>query len=119
IEHVDLLLVRRGERVTVEVSLRIVGTPMYGTLVTSELNTLAVEVEATSIPTSFDVDIQGAPAGTAIHAGEITLPAGAVLITDPEAIAVHVAGATEDLAAPDETEAGGEAEAPAAAPEGA
>jgi large subunit ribosomal protein L25 len=115
IEHVDLLLVRRGERVTVEVSLRIVGTPVPGTLVTSELNTLSVEVEATSIPTFFEVDIQGAEAGTAIHAGSITLPAGAVLITDPEAIAVHVAGATEDLAAPSDTEAGGEAEAPAAA----
>ena len=118
IEHVDLLLVRLGEKVTVEVALHIVGTPGPGTLVTSELNTLSVEVEATSIPTFFDVDIQGAQAGTAIRAGEIELPAGAVLITDPEAIAVHVAGATEDLVAESET-AVAATEAPAAAAEGA
>lgn len=118
IEHVDLLLVRLGEKVTVEVSLHIVGTPGPGTLVTSELNTLSVEVEATAIPTFFDVDIQGAQAGTAIRAGEIELPAGAVLITDPEAIAVHVAGATEDLVAESET-AVAATEAPAAAAEGA
>lgn len=117
IEHVDLLLVRRGEKVIVEVALRITGTPGPGTLVTSELNTLSVEVEATSIPTSFDVDVQDAQAGSAIHAGEIALPEGAVLITDPDAIAVHVAGATEDL--PTEAEAGAVAEAPAPAAEGA
>jgi large subunit ribosomal protein L25 len=106
IEHVDLLLVRRGEKVTVEVALHQIGSAAAGTLITTVLNTLSVEVEATSIPTSIEVDLAGAQAGSAIHAGDITLPAGATLITDPEAIAVQITGATEDLT--------DEAEAPAA-----
>jgi len=111
IEHVDLLLVRRGEKVTVEVALHQVGSAAAGTLITTVLNTLSVEVEATSIPTSIEVDLAGAQAGTAIHAGDITLPAGATLVTDPEAIAVQITGATEDLIDEDEAPAAEAAEA--------
>jgi large subunit ribosomal protein L25 len=116
IEHVDLIIVRRGEKVTVDVALHVTGTSAPGTLVTSELNSLSVEVEATNIPTGIEVSVEGAEAGTQIHAGEIALPEGATLVTDPEATAVHIGAATEDLepeAAATEGEAA-EAAAPAA-----
>src|SRR6478609_298917 len=71
IEHVDLLLVRRGERVEVEVRLNIVGTPVAGNLVTSELTTLTVEVEATHIPTGIDVSIDGLDGGDSVLAKDI------------------------------------------------
>jgi large subunit ribosomal protein L25 len=90
IEHVDLLLVRRGERVEVEVRLNIVGTPVAGNLVTSELTTLTVEVEATHIPTGIDVSIDGLDGGDSVLAKDIALPAGAVLVTDPETLIVHI-----------------------------
>lgn len=111
IEHVDLLLVRRGEKVTVDVPLHVVGDAAPGTLVTSELTTLSVEVEATHIPSSIEVDITGAKAGSRIHAGEITLPAGATLIADAELLVVAVqaeqaADLGEEPATGDDTDGG-------------
>jgi large subunit ribosomal protein L25 len=112
IEHVDLLIVRRGEKVTVDVSLHLVGDPASGTLVSSHLTSLSVEVEATHIPHQIEVTIGGAEAGTLIHAGEIALPAGATLVTDAETLVVQVSGATANLE--DEAEgAGAEASAEA------
>ncbi|HEY6793977.1 MAG TPA: 50S ribosomal protein L25/general stress protein Ctc [Kineosporiaceae bacterium] len=105
IEHVDLLIVRRGERVTVDVSLHVTGDAAPGTLVNAHLTALAVEVEATQIPGQIEVSVAGAEAGVLIHAGEITLPAGATLVTDPEAIAVQVSGDTGDLTGGAEGEA--------------
>ena len=99
IEHVDLLLVRRGEKVTVDVPLHVVGEPMSGTLVTSELNTLEVEVEATNIPSSIEVSVEGLAAGARILAGEIALPAGTVLITDADALALQVTSPTDEAPA--------------------
>jgi large subunit ribosomal protein L25 len=90
IEHVDLIVVREGERVTVDVQLHIVGEPGPGGLVTVELNTLSIEVDATSIPTSIEYDLDGATIGTQIHASQIPLPEGATLETDPETVAVTV-----------------------------
>ena len=90
IEHVDLIVVRQGERVTVDVQLHIVGEPGPGGLVTIDLNTLSIEVEATNIPTSIEFNLDGAPIGTQIHASQIPLPEGATLETDPETIAVTV-----------------------------
>jgi len=116
IEHVDLLLVRRGEKVTVDVPLHIVGDAAPGTLVTSELTTLSVEVEATHIPSLIEVDITGAKAGSRIHAGEITLPAGATLIADAELLVVAVQAQDQGVDAED---AAAEAEAEAAAAEDA
>ena len=109
-EHVDLLLVRRGEKVTVEVPVIVEGDAESGTLVLNDLTTLSIEVEALSIPDSLSVDLSGAVAGTQILAGDVTLPAGASLITDAEAlvVAVTVAPTAEQLDA--ETE---EAEAEA------
>lgn len=105
IEHVDLIIVRRGERVVVDVPLHVVGTPAPGTLVTSEATTLSVEVEATAIPPSIDVDVEGAQAGTQIHAGKIPLPEGATLAADPEALIINVTDATQPTAEELEAEA--------------
>ena len=98
-EHVDLLLVRRGEKVTVEVPVILGGEAAPSTLVISDLTTLSIEVEALSIPDSLAVDLTGAEAGTQILAGDDTLPAGATLVTDPEAlvVAVTVAPTAEQL----------------------
>jgi len=117
IEHVDLLLVRRGEKVTVDVPLHVVGDPVSGTLVTSELNTLSIEVEATHIPGSIEVSVEGAAAGTRILAGEIALPVGATLETDPEAMVLQVTlPAAEETGEEGGAEEAGEGEAPAAEP---
>jgi large subunit ribosomal protein L25 len=96
IEHVDLLLVRRGEKVRVDVALHLTGTSAPGTLVTSE-SSLTIEVEAACIPGQIEVDVEGAAAGTLIHAGKITLPPGATLVSDSEVVAVHVSSASDSL----------------------
>lgn len=92
IEHVDLLLVRSGEKVTVDIPLHVVGSAQNGTVVTQEHTSLSIEVEATHIPQSIELDIDGAAEGTQITAGQITLPAGATLVTDPEALVLAVSG---------------------------
>ncbi|WP_395728477.1 50S ribosomal protein L25/general stress protein Ctc [Nakamurella sp.] len=104
-EHVDLLLIRRGEKVTVDIPVVLEGDAAAGTLVLTDLTTLSVEVEAMSIPESLVVDLTGAEAGTQFLAGDVPLPAGAGLITDPEALVVSVqtAPTAEELDA--ETEA--------------
>ena len=120
IEHVDLLLVRRGEKVTVDVPLHVVGTPASGTLLNQDLTTLSVEVEATHIPQSIEVDIDGAEDGTHISAADVTLPAGATLVTDPEALVltVSVPAAADTGEESEESAEGGEgAPAEAAADE--
>jgi large subunit ribosomal protein L25 len=91
IEHVDLVIVRRGEKVVVEVPLHLTGKPAGDALANSELNTLSLEVEATTIPQQVEFSIEGLVAGTQIHAGQIELPAGATLAGDPEAIVLVVA----------------------------
>jgi large subunit ribosomal protein L25 len=112
-EHVDLLLVKRGEKVTVEVPVHLSGDAAPGTLVLHELNTLAVEVDALAIPERLEVSIDGAEAGSQITAGGIALPAGATLVTDPEAlvVAIQIAPTAEALE--------GETEEAAAEPEAA
>jgi len=98
IEHVDLLLVRRGEKVTVDVRLHLTGDVVAGGLLTSEMTSLAVQVEATAIPQQIDFDLSEIPVGSQIHAGRIPLPAGATLVTDPQAMvfAVTTASATTE-----------------------
>lgn len=90
IEHVDLLLVRRGEKVRVEVPVQIVGEAPPDALVDQQLTTLTVEAEATHIPGRFEADISGLAIGGAVHARDIVLPSGVVLQADPEAIVVHL-----------------------------
>jgi large subunit ribosomal protein L25 len=97
IEHVDLLLVRRGEKVTVEVPLHVTGSPAAGALANIELNSLSLEVEATTIPQGVELSVEGLEPGTQIHAGQIALPAGAALVGDPDAIALVIASADSNL----------------------
>lgn len=91
IEHVDLILVKRGEKVTVDVSVQVVGDTLAGATLTQETTSLSLEVEATSIPTSVQVDVTPIAAGGSILASQVALPEGATLIGDPEAVVVAVA----------------------------
>ncbi|WP_086820912.1 50S ribosomal protein L25/general stress protein Ctc [Allokutzneria sp. NRRL B-24872] len=93
IEHVDLLLVKRGEKVTVDVTVAVTGTAASGTLITQEATEIQVEADALNIPDGFEVSVEGAAAGTQILAGQVELPANVTLVTDPEALLVHVLAA--------------------------
>lgn len=117
LEHVDLILVRKGEKVEVEIPIQLVGDIAPGGLLTHELNTLPVLAEATHIPQSVEINIAGLPVGASVHAKDITLPAGVVLTIDPEAVVIHVVAAptAEQMEADlggGEAEAGAEREAP-------
>ena len=109
IEHVDLLVVKRGEKVTVDIPIVITGEAAPGTLVTQDMDTVQIEVEALHIPEQFEVSIDGAEAGTHILAAQISLPAGAELTADPEAlvIGVHEAPSEDALEAEVDTEGAG------------
>jgi large subunit ribosomal protein L25 len=107
IQHADLLVVRRGEKVTVEVNVVVEGEPAYGTLVTQDANTVEIESDVQSIPDQLTISIEGAEIGTQFSASAITLPAGVSLVSDPETLVVNVVAAptAEDM----EGEGGGEA----------
>ena len=105
VKHVDLVLVRRGEKVVVDVPLHVVGTSVPDTTVNVEHQTISLSAEATNIPTGIEVSVEGLEAGSQILLGEITLPEGAELHGDPEATAVHVTVAQAQSL---ETEAEGE-----------
>ncbi|WP_369131762.1 50S ribosomal protein L25/general stress protein Ctc [Modestobacter sp. I12A-02662] len=92
-EHVDLLLVRRGEKTTVEVPVVVVGEPGVDAIANHQLNTISLEADATNLPESIEVDVTGRTAGNHITAGDLTLPAGATLVTDPEALVIGFLGA--------------------------
>jgi large subunit ribosomal protein L25 len=111
IEHVDLIEVRRGEKVTVEIPVRVTGEIFPGGLLDQQLVQIAIEAEATNIPNGIDVDIQGMEIGTAVHAKDLALPQGSTLQVDPDALVLHV------LAAPTQEQM--EAELGEAAPEAA
>jgi large subunit ribosomal protein L25 len=116
LEHVDLLLVRRGEKVTVEIPIVTVGEIASDGLLEHTLNTLSVEAEATHIPTSIELSVEGLEVGAQILAKDVTLPRGAELSTDPEHVVVHVLPApTAEQMAGDTGEAAAE-EAEAAEP---
>jgi len=90
IEHVDLLVVKSGEKITVDVPVVVSGTPGPGGLVNTDLDTLQIEVEALHIPDQIEVSIEGLEIGSQILAGQVTLPPGAILVTDAEALVVAV-----------------------------
>jgi large subunit ribosomal protein L25 len=119
IEHVDMIEVRHGEKVTVEIPIRVSGDVFSGGLLDQQLVQLAVEAEATKLPNGVDIDVEGMEIGTTVHAGDIALPSGTTLVTDPEALVLHVtAQQTADLgesAVEGEGAEGGAAEAAAEA----
>jgi large subunit ribosomal protein L25 len=90
IEHVDLVVVRRGEKVTVDVRIHVEGEAAPDTLVNLEAQTIELEVLATNIPSQIVVDVQGVQPGTQIHGSDLTLPEGATLASDPEMLVVNV-----------------------------
>jgi large subunit ribosomal protein L25 len=117
IEHVDFVAVKAGEKVTVDIVVNVVGDAASGTMVVTDANTLTVEAEATHVPESIEVDIEGLEMGTQILAGAVTLPKGTTLVTDPETLVVNITEAktieepVEDEAAEGEGEAAEAAEA--------
>ena len=114
IEHLDLIVVRKGEKVTVDVPVHVEGESFSGTIVVQDANTLSLEAEATHIPERIIVDVTDAEDGTKITAGDVTLPEGSTLISDPELLVLSVttpaAPTADDLAADEAAaEAGAEA----------
>ena len=106
LEHVDLLLVKRGEKVTVEVYVHTEGELAPGAyLLEHVLSTLTVEAEATNIPESVTVSIAGLEAGASIVAKDIPLPAGTTLAIDEDAVVLQVLAAQAEESAEGETEA--------------
>lgn len=117
IEHADLIVVTRGEKVTVDVSIVVEGDAEPGTLVAQDTNTIQIEADVQSIPESLTVSVEGVEAGTQILAGQVELPKGVTLVTDPEVLVINVVAAptAEDL----EAEGAGEESGAAAAGEAA
>lgn len=102
LEHIDLLIVRRGEKVTVEVPVQLTGEPAAGTLVVQEHNTLSVTADATRLPEHLEVSVEGLEAGAHVTAGQVTLPDGAELAADPElVVAVISVPAMEEIPEPE------------------
>jgi large subunit ribosomal protein L25 len=142
LEHIDFVEVKKGEKVTVEVRIYVVGESKPDAMTVTELNTVSVEAEATNIPEYIEVSVEGAPVGTQIHASDLDLPEGTTLLVDPETLVVNVtqaqsaesleaelaeaeadAGIThevsdEDAAAQGDSSEGGSAEGDAAPAEG-
>ncbi|WP_166867707.1 50S ribosomal protein L25/general stress protein Ctc [Salinibacterium sp. ZJ70] len=110
IEHIDLIVVTKGEKVQVEVAVHVEGEAAPGSIVQVENSTITVETEATHIPESVSVSVEGAEEGTHITAGDIELPKGTTLITDADTLVVNVT-------APAKAAESADAEAPAAAAE--
>ncbi|MEU2550898.1 50S ribosomal protein L25/general stress protein Ctc [Streptomyces sp. NPDC013313] len=111
LEHVDLLLVKRGEKVTVEIPVQTEGElAPGGNLLEHVLNALPVEAEATHIPEAVTVSVEGLEAGASIHAKDIALPSGVTLAVEEDAVVLQVLAAqAEEAAEGEETEGAEEA----------
>jgi len=98
IEHLDLIVIRKGEKVQVEVAVHLTGEIVAGNVIDLDIKTLLLEVEATNIPQNVVVDVEGLDVDAQIKAGDIVLPDGAVLISDADAvvISVHLPEAEEE-----------------------
>ena len=121
IDHIDLLGIKRGEKVTVEVPVVTEGEAAPDAVVLQEADVVEIEIDALSIPDELTVSIEGKEIGDTLHASDVKLPEGAELISDPETLLVNVTfeQVDEDLEAEAEAaeeggaEAGAESEAPA------
>ena len=117
LEHLDLIIVRRGEKVTVDVPVHLVGEHVPDALVTLENATISLEAEATHLPDAIEVSVEGVEIGTQILAKDLTLPEGSTLATDEESLVVNVTAAPtaeelEEELAEAEAEAGIERDEP-------
>lgn len=114
VDHVDFILVKAGEKVSVEVPLVIVGEAERGTIVNSELTALPVLAPATNIPTEFEVSIEGLAVGDSITVGDVKLPEGIEADTDLESTVLSVLAPAVEEEPEDEAAEGEEAEGEAA-----
>ncbi|NYE96572.1 large subunit ribosomal protein L25 [Psychromicrobium silvestre] len=116
IEHIDLLTVRRGEKVTVDIPVILIGEVAPGAVSNQEANVVSVEAEATHLPAHLEVSIEGRVAGQHLHASDLELPKGVSLLTDAETLIVNISEpSVQDLGEESEgAEAAPAAEAPAA-----
>jgi len=105
IEHVDLILVRRGEKVSIEVPIRITGeiAPGDGGMLNQQLVQILAEAEATNIPRAIDVDVEGMETGQAVHARDLKLPPGVTLQVEPDTLVLQVIARTMEEAPEEET----------------
>jgi large subunit ribosomal protein L25 len=125
IEHLDLIVVRKGEKVTIDVPVHVEGESVSGTTAAQDANTISLEAEATHIPERVVVDIEGLEAGTQILAKDLKLPEGSTLISDPDTLIINVTAEAEQDLGDTESESGegasgdaaGDADASAAAAE--
>ncbi len=90
LEHIDFVVVKKGEKVTVNVPIHVTGEAVAETLVVTENSVVSLEAEATHIPEYIEVSIEGAEVGTQIHASELTLPPGSLLLSDDEMLIINV-----------------------------
>ncbi|WP_316576074.1 50S ribosomal protein L25/general stress protein Ctc [Nocardia canadensis] len=117
IEHADLLIVKRGERVTTDVNVVVTGDAASGTLITQEATTLSIEADALKLPESIEISVEGIEPGTQILARSIELPAGVTLAGDPEALIVNVIAAPSAAQLDEEGEGTAAEETAESAPE--
>jgi large subunit ribosomal protein L25 len=108
VEHVDLILVRSGERVTVEIPVTVTGDVAPDGMLDQQLVQIALEAEATHIPTGIEVDVEGMEVGTQVTASDLVLPSGSTLAVEPDILVLHV------VAAPTAEQLEGETETAAA-----
>ena len=114
LEHVDLILVRRGEKVTVEIPVRVTGqiSTADDGMINQQLIQIPLEADATNIPQGIDVDVTDMEVGQSVHAGDLKLPPGVSLQVDPETLVLAVIARTAE--APEEEEVAEAAEVPEA-----
>lgn len=93
LEHIDFVAVKRGEKVTVDVPVVVVGDAQPETLVVTENATVSLEAEATNIPEQIEVSVEGAEVGTQILASDLQLPAGTTLLAEDELLVVNITAA--------------------------
>jgi len=119
VEHVDLIMVRRGEKVTVDIPVTVTGEVAPDGLLDQQLVQIAVDAEATNIPPGIEVDVEGMAIGASVHAGDLTLPGGVTLAVEPDILVLHVIAAptAEQLEAELGLPEGEEVEAGEAPPE--
>jgi large subunit ribosomal protein L25 len=93
VEHVDLIMVRRGEKVTVEIPVTVTGEVAPDGLLDQQLVQIAVDAEATNIPPGIEINVEGMAIGASVHAGDLTLPSGVTLAVEPDILVLHVIAA--------------------------
>jgi large subunit ribosomal protein L25 len=116
-EHVDLIIVRLGEKVTVDVPITLVGEAARNTLIVSESTTLSIIADAMHLPSGFELSIEGLEAGAQLTAGDVTLPEGSELAVDPQTVlAIVTAAQTAEQLEGDSADAAEAAEVVESAP---